>query len=107
MEIKAASDRCDEQLKDKLTKMHEYHLKQAKEFYVRKKKERLNNDPSTLVICLDYQKNYSLPNITTGDVYYKRQLSVYNFNIHEVKTGRAYFFIYDETVAKKGCNEVI
>lgn len=49
--------------------------------------------------CLDFQNNVPVPNITTNDVHYKRQLWVYQFNIHIIANG--------EIVAGKGSNEVL
>lgn len=54
---------------------------------------------------MDFQKNLPIPNITTNDVYYKRQLTLCMFNIHILSTDESYFFVYDETVAYKGSNE--
>jgi len=48
-----------------------------------------------------------LPQIPSGDVYYKRQLWVYNCCIHSGKTGRSYFYMYDEAIGRKGQNKVI
>jgi len=39
--------------------------------------------------------------------FYKRQVWCYNFCIYSGKTGQSYFFMYDESVRKKGHNEVI
>lgn len=59
------------------------------------------------VISFDYQQNLPLPHIPAGEVFYKRQLWLYNFCIYSSKTGNSYYFMYDETIAKKGQNEVI
>lgn len=40
---------------------------------------------------MDFGKNVSLPNITTNDIYYKRQLSMYSFNIHILSSQQSYF----------------
>lgn len=48
-----------------------------------------------------------LPHIPCGDVFYKRQIWSYNFCIFSAKTNQSYFFMYDESVAKKSQNEVI
>lgn len=58
------------------------------------------------VIVFDYAKNYPVPNITTNDVYYKRQLSVYLFNIHVLSTGQSVYYVYPEHVGNKGSDEV-
>jgi hypothetical protein len=50
---------------------------------------------------MDFQKNVPLPNIATNNVYYKRHLSMYSFNIHILSTGRSAFYTYPETLAKK------
>lgn len=39
--------------------------------------------------------------------FYKRQVWNYNFCIYSGKTGQSYFFMYNESVGKKGQNEVI
>ena len=47
-----------------------------------------------------------MPNITTNDVYYRQQLSVYSFNVHVLHSNTVYIYSYDETVAKKGSDDV-
>jgi len=59
------------------------------------------------VLAFDYQQNMPLPHVPAGDVFYKRQLWVYNFCIFSGRTGKSYFYMYNEVVAKKGKNEVI
>ena len=54
---------------------------------------------------MDFQKNLPCPNITTNDVYYRRQLNFVSFNIHILSNNQAVFYTYDESVAKKGANE--
>jgi len=56
---------------------------------------------------LDFQKNLSTPNITTNDVYYKRQLTFISFNIHVLLNSQSILYTYDEAVAKKGADEVV
>lgn len=77
-------------------------------FYKRKRETRVQCQASSIreAIAMDFQKNLSMPNITTNDVYYKRQLTLNLFNIHELSTSKSYFFCYPETVAKKGSDEV-
>lgn len=86
----------------------ELHLRRANTFYVRKRKARLRagNEKNFEAIAMDYQKNISLPNITTNDVYYKRQLSMFSFNIHVLSNADSYFYTYPEYMAKKGSDEV-
>ena len=54
----------------------------------------------------DYQKNLNLPNKSTNDFYYHRKLSYQSFNIHKLSTDDVFIYCYDETVARKGSDEV-
>lgn len=84
------------------------HKRRAEKFYEIKRLARKNcrKSPKDSCIAMDFQKNLPLPNLSTNDVYYKRQLSFYSFNVHELSTGRSVFYTYDETVAKKGSEDV-
>lgn len=93
----------------KLTTLNDVHKAKAQNFYSKKRtgKNHAKTDASFEAIALDYQKNISLPNVTTNDAYYNRQLSMYSFNIHILSSGKSVFYTYPETVGKKGSNEVI
>ncbi|KAG8305061.1 hypothetical protein J6590_078331 [Homalodisca vitripennis] len=56
-------------------------------------------------IVFVYAKNYSVPNVTTNDVYYKRQLSVFLFNIRVLSTSQSVYYVYSESVGYKGSDE--
>lgn len=87
---------------------HFLHTKKAEKFYSLKRlyKKKSRNHDSIEAIAMDFEKNLPTPNITTNDVYYKRQLSFYSFNIHKLATNDVYFYTYDETVARKGADDV-
>lgn len=51
-------------------------------------------------------KNYPCPNIATNDAYYRRQSSVYAFNTNVLSDSRCIFYLYPQTVANKGSDEV-
>lgn len=95
--------------KRNLKVLNDIHKTRAHAFYTLKKnaKAKAKSDITFEAIAMDFQKNVPLPNITTNDVYYKRQLSMYSFNIHVLSTGKSAFYTYPETVAKKGSNDVV
>lgn len=95
------------ELKNLLQKK-ELHLKRADSFYKLKKNARLaaQKDKTKEAIAMDFQKNLPLPNISTNDVYYRRQLSFYMFNIHQLSDSEAIFYTYPQTSGKKGGDEV-
>lgn len=93
----------------KITRENNVHKLKAVTFYTRKRlaRKECQKDPQKEAICMDYQKNLPLPNIATNDVYYKRQLSFYSFNVHQLANRDAIFFTYTEDIGNKGANEVI
>lgn len=84
------------------------HKLKAATFYNRKRQAKLEcrRTLHREAVCLDFAKNLPTPNITTNDVYYKRQLSVFAFNVHVLSTSESIFYLYPETVAKKGSDDV-
>lgn len=58
-------------------------------------------------VCFDYQQNMPLPKSPAGEVFYKRQLWVFNFGISSGKNDLHHFYSYDESVGRKSSNEPI
>lgn len=84
------------------------HIIKAETFYtdIKDKTALAKNDPSVEVLTFDYQQNLPLPVSSSGEVFYKIQLWVYNFCVHVGSTGESFFYVYDETIAAKGQNDV-
>lgn len=84
------------------------HLVKAESFYtdIKEKTALAKNNTSVEVLTFDFEQNLPLPVSSSGEVFYKIQLWVYNFCIHVGSTGRSFFYVYDETVAAKGQNDV-
>ena len=88
--------------------VNEVHKRKAQVFYERKKtarKESMKHETHDAV-AFDFKKNLSMPNLTTNDIYYRRQHSLYSFNIHILSTGYSVFYCYSETEGRKGSDEV-
>lgn len=47
-----------------------------------------------------------MPNISSSEVYFRRQLTFYIFNVNILSTGQSFMYTYDQTIAKKGSNDV-
>ncbi|KAJ8893145.1 hypothetical protein PR048_005728 [Dryococelus australis] len=86
---------------------NEVHKRKAKVFYERKRtaRQRRMKNESHKAITFDFQKNVPMPNLTTNDVYYRWQLSLYSFNIHTLSTGHNEFYCYPEPEGRKGSHE--
>lgn len=65
--------------KDELTTNLELHQRKGEVFYERRRASRIQAQGSEDVeaVCFDFQKNLPLPNVTTQDVYFSRQLSFF------------------------------
>ena len=47
-----------------------------------------------------------LPHSNRGELFYKRRLSCYNFTVYDVKKHHAGCFPWNESIAKRGANEI-
>lgn len=57
-------------------------------------------------ISFNYMQNFALPHLRIQDTFYLRQLTVSVFGIHNIKTGKARYYIYHEGTCSKGANVV-
>ncbi|KAK5649801.1 hypothetical protein RI129_000830 [Pyrocoelia pectoralis] len=57
-------------------------------------------------ICFDLQKTLPTPLLSTNKVYYLRQLWTYNFCVHDLVSGVSFMFIWNETLAQRGSQEI-
>ena len=71
-------------------------------------REQATADENTIFITFNLQKTMPLPKLSTGISFYLRQLWLYNAGIHMVsaKGHRAFFYIWTEAEAKRGCEEI-
>ncbi|KAJ1523112.1 hypothetical protein ONE63_001005 [Megalurothrips usitatus] len=92
-------------------------LKQEKEIHVGvadfayecKRSDKLlakNSKQTVPTIVFDLQQVMQCPQLTSGNVYYLRQLSVYNLTVYVTETNMAYNFIWHETQGKRGADEI-
>lgn len=55
---------------------------------------------------MDFQQQLATPRLPTSVQFSKHKLWIYNFGIHNLKTGEAFFYVWNETKGKKGANEI-
>ncbi|CAG7821268.1 unnamed protein product [Allacma fusca] len=93
--------------KAKLRQEHSDHLLIAEN--TRKAHQQDRNDPerSVFSITTDMEKVLFLPQLTCGEIYFKRTLTTYNLGIHETGTKNAFMYLWDQTVAKSCAQDVI
>ena len=59
-----------------------------------------------LILCMDLQKTITLPKCNAGSNYYMSKLNVFNFCIHDVKTDKSFFYVWEEYNGRKGSSEI-
>ena len=78
------------------------HKLRAKTFYA-----SLKNIPEkTYSIVFDLQQVQSLPRVTCQEAFYSRQLSLYNFGLHDQVSLKNYSYTWMENEASRGSNEI-
>ncbi|CAH1957700.1 unnamed protein product [Acanthoscelides obtectus] len=78
----------------------ELHQRKAQKACEMKKMDAENSKAldDTIAICFVLQQTLPTPLLTTSKVFYLRQLWTYNFCIHNLGTGEARMYTWDETV---------
>ena len=56
---------------------------------------------ATDMYTFDFEQNLPLPTLTHSDVFYCRQLWVYNFGVHDCVSNKGIMHLWDETSAKR------
>lgn len=86
----------------------ELHLRKAESAMENMKLDiqnaKQNND--TTVIIFDLMKTLPTPVISTGICYYKRQLWTYCLGIHNAGTDDVFMYVWDESTASRGPQEI-
>lgn len=98
-----------EEEKNLLLQQKNLHEKKASAFYadLKVKCELSVTESNIECIAFDFQQNMPLPLVPSGDAFYKRQLWVFNFCIFQSSKKISFMYMYDETVGKKGQNDVV
>ena len=60
-----------------------------------------NTDIQTKVITFDFEKTLQLPFLWTNEVYYSRQLSLYNLGIHYFPKDQGIMHLWTENEGKR------
>lgn len=89
--------------KSRLNREHSLHLAKAQKFYddLNQLSKKAKTDETVDVISFDNQQNLPVPVLPIGDVFYKRQLWVFNQCFYSAKTGNSHMYMYNEVEGKK------
>ncbi|CAG4990798.1 unnamed protein product [Parnassius apollo] len=96
---------------DKTKLEYEYALHIANKNVVRSLKDsdkhRAKHSDSVVTACYGLQKILNTPHSEVSVFYYKRKLATYNFTIYDMGKHKGYCYLWDETIGRKGSNEII
>lgn len=99
----------DPQKKLELETQHEIHLRKAEKARESMKtdKRKAEESPDRTYTCtMDLQKALPFPVLTVSEAYYRRNMYCYNFGIHDIARSQAVLYVWDETIASRGSQEI-
>ena len=95
-----------EEEKAALRTKYEKHILEKVTVRQIKKDVQEENNRKMLVASFDLQQVIFLPRSNRCEVFYKRRLSCYNFSIYNIKSTEAHCFLWNESIAGRGANEI-
>lgn len=88
---------------------HSDHLQNAESARQSLRNDREKSKTSADIMytaTFDLQKALPFPRLTVSEAYYRRNMYVYNLGINEVATNQAFMYVWDETLASRGSQEI-
>ncbi|XP_073956134.1 uncharacterized protein [Choristoneura fumiferana] len=85
---------------------HQARKKLARDLKKNDKITSQESDGATVSAVFDFEKVLTCPFGQVSIFYYKKKLSCFNFTLFDMGRKRAVCYMWDETVAKRGANEV-
>ena len=84
------------------------HHRKAEHFYesLREHTSLAKEDPSVATSSFDFQRSLPSPVLPVEEIFYARQLWLYTFGVHDCAMNVGTMYVWDESTAKRGSNEV-
>lgn len=101
-----ASENDEEREKIKAEQELHHRKAQAARDGMKKDTELARHDNDLTVISFDLMKTLATPIISTGVAYYKRQLWTFCLGIHNLETNMVHMYMWDESIASRGPQEI-
>ena len=96
---------------DEITKLkedlNEHHLKADQGYKSKEDDKNMTKDHAKMkTITFDLQQCLPTPDLQSGESFYKRQLWTFNLTVHDCDNSQAYCYLWYESLAKRGGNEI-
>lgn len=94
--------------KSRLKTQHEVHLAKAEKARscLKIDSERAKDHTEVGTLTVDLQKALPFPKLSVSEAYYRRNMYCYNFGIHDMNSNVGYMYVWDETMASRGSQEI-
>lgn len=92
--------------KEILLEERNHHQNDAEEAYQTKRNDISSNSNEKCTISFDLQQCLPTPSLESSVAFYKRQLWTYNLTVHNSANSKASCYIWYESIAKRGANEI-
>lgn len=98
----------DPQKKTILETEHNLHLAKAEKARecLKIDSERAKEHEDIYTITEDLQKALPFPVLTVSEAYYRRNMYCYNLGVHDMAKKLAFMYVWDETIASRGSQEI-
>lgn len=104
--MQASSISCTQERKIKLLNERKIHQDEAENAYETKRRDAGINSNEVCVISFDLQQCLPTPSLESSIAFYKRQLWTFNLTVHNIKTSKAACYVWNESIAKRGGNDI-
>ncbi|CAG9793362.1 unnamed protein product [Diatraea saccharalis] len=94
-----------DEIKDNFNK-HQTEKEISRKLKLESKMFAISNNKIACSIVFDFQKVLNSPHGNISVYYYRRKLNVYNLTLFDMASKEAFCYMWDETIAKRGANEV-
>lgn len=94
--------------KSELEREHNVHLAKAEKARAGLKADGAlaKEDKDLCTLTIDLQKALPFPKLTVSEAYYRRNMYCYNLGVHDMGTNIGYMYVWDETIASRGSQEI-
>jgi len=106
LKIQLTNTNCSDKQNIILKNQQIQHHNDAEEAYRIKKQDIATSSDNHCVLAFDLQQCLPTPSLESSVAFYKRQLWTFNFTIHDTGSSIASNYIWNETLAKRGANDI-
>ena len=106
IDIQSASNEADRSNLERQFSDHKQKASSAFQLLHHNAQRAKENPEAVHVICFDLQQALPTPKLSSSPAFYKRKLWTYNFCVHDAVSETASMFVWCETTAGRGSNDI-